>query len=209
MSDHPSLDNTMYMRCKYHSCDFSTAIDRVCSRVGQPGGWNEDMAWRGSEPPGTWSSSDSLPSHDSFKRVDKAQFYEVQSRYRSDKNKTKARDDGILREDFVSLGLGWSWRRAWGRWPGNFGVRSKRPEVIEFITYSSWFCAIIWQICYHISSVWLLVCLLAAILSIVNYFYNVHALRPALLDNILLMPGHRQSRSCCKIARCFITSTNH
>jgi hypothetical protein len=47
---------------------------------------------------------DSLPSHDSFKQVNKEQFYEVRSRYRNDKKKVKARDDGILREDFVSLG---------------------------------------------------------------------------------------------------------
>ncbi|KAN0075599.1 hypothetical protein V8E54_006869 [Elaphomyces granulatus] len=77
-----------YMRCKYHSYDCSTATDRVCS----------------SERDRLLRFYDSLPSHDSFKQVNKEQFYEVRSRYRNDKKKVKARDDGILREDFVSLG---------------------------------------------------------------------------------------------------------
>lgn len=61
---------------------------------------------------------DTLPSHDAFKRVDRAQFCEVQSRCRNDRKKAKRRDDRVLQEDFVSMGA-----------PPNPKAVSRKPEA--------------------------------------------------------------------------------
>ena len=47
---------------------------------------------------------DTIPIHADFAEVDKAQFKELNRRYRNDRKKNKKRDDQVLKDCYVSIG---------------------------------------------------------------------------------------------------------